>query len=241
MKFSIILNSRKRPQYLFNFIKQVILKTKNKNETEILIRLDEDDEKSLLLAEYKFNFNVDFFCGERPTNLHKSINELAFLAKGENIFVFNDDAQILTDAWDSIALDKIAEYKRKNQIVDNIYYCKTDCNSVDRDKSKGYCSFPIISKESVNTVGFFMYDSFVGLGGDSSIYRLYSSIDRVIDLTDIKIDHIFHRTLDSVFSPDETCAEMRANTDSFFVDPYSIDISKEVEKLNQKINESRKS
>jgi hypothetical protein len=241
MKFSLILNSRKRPQFLFNFIKSIFEKTKSKEDVEILIRIDNDDPESLKLAEYKFNLNVKFFCGNRPTNLHKSINELVFLSRGDNIFVCNDDIQIITQDWDLIAEENINKYKQENNITDNIYYCKTSCNSADRDHSKGYCSFPIISREAVNTIGFFMYDSFVGLGGDSSIYRVYDSIDRVIDLSNLQIDHILHRTVEAVINPDITAAEMRMNSARNSVDPYSLDISKEVQKLKSKINETRKS
>lgn len=154
MKFSLILNSRKRPQLLFNFIKSIFENAKNKDSVEILVRIDNDDIESLRLAEYKFNFNVSFFSGDRPSNLHSSINELVSISTGENIFVCNDDIEIITKNWDSLALAKIENYKKENSITDNIYYCKTLCNSADRDYSKGYCSFPIISREAVNTIGF---------------------------------------------------------------------------------------
>lgn len=241
MKFSLILNSRKRPDYLSNFIRSFTKNTKNLKDVEILVRLDDDDFESLKLAEYRRNFNITFFAGPRPDNLHKSINELALISKGENIFVCNDDIQMLTPDWDEIAINAINKYKEENSILDNIYYGKTSCNSVDRDSSKGYCSFPIISRESVDTLGFFMYDSFVGLGGDSSIYRVYSSVNRVIDLSDIEIDHIMHRTIALVLEPDETAYEMRLNSQINSVDPFTFNIKNEVDKLKNKINEYSKS
>ena len=125
----------------------------------------------------------------------------------------------------------------RENIKDNIYYCKTSCNSIDRDITKGYCSFPIISKEAVETLGFFMYEDFVGLGGDASIYKVYQEINRIIDITDILIDHILHRTVELVINPDTTAFEMRANTYENFIDPFSFDVTKEVKKLKEKINE----
>lgn len=239
MNFSLILNSRKRPHFLSNFIKSVENGVEDKSNVEILIRIDEDDEESLELAKNQFNFNIDFYCGERPKNLHTTINELAFKAKGKNIFVCNDDMRITTKRWDSIIIKKIEEHKKINKIKDNIYYCKTNCNSVDRDHSKGYCSFPIISKEAVETVGFFMHESFVGLGADHGIYRLYKSIERIIDLQEIEIDHIFHRTVEDVIKSDLTAAEMRNNSHSNWVNPESLDLSDQIIKLRNKINENK--
>lgn len=239
MNFSLILNSRKRTRFLFDFINSIKNGVNDKTNVEILIRIDEDDEESLKLAEYKFDFNVSFYCGQRPTNLLKAINEIAFETKGENIFICNDDMRITTKNWDLIAINKINEYKKINNIKDNIYYCKTDCNSADRYHDKGYCSFPIISREAVETVGFFMHESFVGLGADHGIYRVYQSIGRVIDLQDIKVDHIFHRTIKDVMNPDLTAIEMRNNSAAHWVDPESIDISEQVKKLNDKINENK--
>lgn len=239
MNFSLILNSRKRPDRLFDFIDSVVKNTEIKDKVEILIRIDKDDELSIKLSEFKFDFNIKFYCDERPKNLHTTINQLALISKGKNIFVCNDDIKILTKNWDGIALDKIEKYKKEKNIKDNIYYCKTYCNSADRDHTKGYCSFPIISKEAVETIGFFMHESFVGLGADHCIYRVYNSIDRVINLEEIHIDHVLHRTLSDVFNPDSTAVEMRNNSSINWVNPEEFIISKEIDKLKLKINENQ--
>lgn len=236
MNFTLFLNSRKRIRLLDNFLFSVQQTTKDLNNIEILIRYDDDDHETEEYSTADFPFSVKFSKGQRLTNLIASFNEMARAAKGENLFVCNDDIQILTPGWDQIALEKISAYKKNNNIKDNIYYCRTDCNSIDRDQTKGYCSFPIISKECVNVLGFFMYDKFVGLGGDSSIYLLYNAIDRVIDIPEIKIDHILHRNLSLVHSPDETALQMRINTSNNFVDPYTFNIEKEVAILKKHIS-----
>jgi hypothetical protein len=85
-----------------------------------------------------------------------------------------------------------------------------------------------------------MYEAFVGLGGDSSIHRLYEGIDRIIDVTEIKINHELHNSLASISNPDQTAADMRRNTSLNFVDPYTFDVSKEVEFLKRYIEENKK-
>jgi hypothetical protein len=240
MKFSIILNSRARTTYLHEFINNIFATTANKSNIEILIRLDDDDFESVNFSKSIDYPNVRFFYGQKPHSLCGSFNELAFKSNYENIFVCNDDMRVLTPNWDLIAEKTINQYLKNRNISDNIYYCKTECNSMDTDRSKGYCSFPIISKEAVNTIGFFMYECFVAYGGDSSIYRVYDAIDRVIDLTDIYINHLGHRTRYELDNSDIIGVEMRNKSFQYLIDPYSLDISKEVEKLRKKINESRK-
>jgi hypothetical protein len=238
MKFSLFLNSRKRPWYLTNFLNSVDQNTFDKKSIEVIIRYDLDDQETEGLASKDFGIKTKFIKGPRPENLHVSLNEIAKASNGENLFVCNDDISILTKDWDQIALQKIEKYNTDTCNSDGIYYCRTLCNSVDRDVTAGYCSFPIISKKATDLLGFFMYDAFRSLGGDSSIYRVYSGAGRVLDLTDIKIDHISHNTLSAVCSPDEVAAEYRHKHFSNPINPMTFDVSKEVEILKNYINEN---
>jgi hypothetical protein len=73
------------------------------------------------------------------------------------------------------------------------------------------------------------------LGGDSSIYRIYKEVDRVVDLKEIVIDHIFHNTVEKVMCPDETAQQMRENSWANKMDPFSIDIQKDLDKLRKSL------
>lgn len=238
MKFSLFLNSRLRPNLLKNFLTSVNETTFDKKSIEVIIRYDLDDQETESLVFKDFGIKTIFIKGPRPENLHVSLNEIARMSKGENLFVCNDDISILTKNWDQIALQKIEQYNVEKCNSDSIYYCRTLCNSVDRDVTAGYCSFPIISKKATDVLGFFMYEAFKSLGGDSSIYRLYSSIGRVLDLSEIKIDHISHNTLSAVCSPDKVAAEYRNKHFSNPLNPMTFDVSKEVNILKNYIDEN---
>lgn len=240
LDFSLFLNTRGRPKFLLNFLSSVWVNTKFKDKIEVIVNYDDDDEETHLIANYQFNLNVKFIKGPRPQSLHTSINEMSRLSIGENLFVCNDDIQIVTQDWDEIALNKIQKYKNSHNIEDDIYYCRTFCNSADRDVFKSYCSFPIISKKATEILGFFMYEEFKTLGGDSSIYKVYDQIDRVIDLTEVKIDHIFHNTIQAVVNPDKTAAEYRQKYFENYIDPHSFDVSREVQKLKNYIDANKK-
>jgi len=240
MKFSLFLNSRLRTNLLRNFLSSVEEMTFDKNNIEILIKYDNDDELTHAFSKENFNIETKFIRGPRPDNLCASYNQLVKKCVGENLFVCNDDISILTKNWDQIALQKIEKYNTDSCNSDGVYYCRTLCNSVDRDVTAGYCSFPIVSKKATDVLGFFMYDAFRSLGGDSSIYRVYSGVRRVLDLSEIKIDHIFHNTLSAVCSPDEVAAEYRHKYFSNPINPMTFDVSKEVKILKNYIDENSK-
>jgi len=237
MKFSLILNSRGRVPQFVNFINSVFETTRDVNNIEILVRIDKDDSSMLDFYERQLKphpyQNMLFLVGERPKNLHVSLNYLAKHSVGQYIFVLNDDVLLDRKDWDTHAFSKLESSKGK----DGIIYGRTHDNSVDKPPGSEYASFPIISRAGYETLGFVMHNDFVGLGGDNSIFKVYNSVGKVVDLPDVKIDHVFHNSLSKVFQPDATAYHMRTNTGKNYVDPETLDISKDVEKLRKRIQE----
>ena len=80
-----------------------------------------------------------------------------------------------------------------------------------------------------------MSEKFVGLGADVHLWRIFHAIARCIFAPAVTLDHVRHNTLDKVLSPDVVDQQMRENTWANPVDSWSVDISKEVEKINEKI------
>lgn len=230
MKFSVFTPTRGRPQLLVNLIDSFWTKAGDIDNIEFLFWIDDDDIETIGCYQnylIKLPLNIKAFINPRPASLNAAISFLANQATGQYIFNCNDDCEMLTENWDRKALERINQFKLENNIKDDIIYCATNDTSVDRDATKGYSSFPIISKEAVDILGFFMYPAFVGLGGDSSIFRLYNEIGRVVNCKELTLDHVYHNTIQKVCSPDRTAAEMRANTQKNYLDPFSFDISKE--------------
>ena len=155
---------------------------------------------------------------------------LAASSSGQYILVFNDDCVMQTSGWDTHACAFL-----DNSFQDGICYGQTSDTSADKPRDAEYSSFPIISRKAFNALGYLMKEEFVGLGGDSSIYRIYKEVDRVVDLKEIVIDHIFHNTIEKVMSPDETAQQMRENSWRDNVDPFSINIEKDLEKLRKSL------
>ena len=235
MKFSILLNTRNRVSYLENLLYSLITKTKNLQDIEVLVNYDDDDTISHDFAQNKFDLNIRFFKNPRPHSLHSTINLMAKQAKGQYLIGVNDDIEFITEGWDEIILKKIESFKIENNIKDDIIYCKTSCTSVDHDPTLPYGSCPIVSKEAIDTIGLFLYEEFRGLGGDSSIYRVYAAVHRVVDISEVWFDHLMHNTLEKVVAPDKTASEMRQKSFSQNLNPFTFDISKEVNIIKNKI------
>ncbi len=232
MNFSIILNSRKRPMYLDSAINSVLETADNPNLIDFWVRYDNDDE---ITSEYvKTNpfssAKVNFLSGPRPNNLNTELNSLAAASNGQYIIIFNDDCVMQTSGWDTYACGFLDD-----SFQDGICYGQTSDTSADKPQGTEYSSFPIISRKAFEALGYFMKEEFVSLGGDSSIYRIYKEVDRVVDLKEIVIDHIFHNTIEKVMAPDETAQQMRENSWRRSIDPFTIDISKDLEKLKKSL------
>jgi len=218
--------------YLDSAIASVIETADNPDLVDFWVRYDNDDE---LTAQYvktdPYNIRkVKFLSGPRPNNLHKELNLLAASSSGQYILVFNDDCLMQTNGWDTHACAFL-----DNSFQDGICYGQTLDTSADKPQGAEYSSFLIISRKAFNALGYLMKEEFVGLGGDSSIYRIYKEADRVVDLKEIVIDHIFHNTIEKVMSPDETAQQMRENSWRDNVDPFSINIEKDLEKLRKSL------
>jgi len=234
--FSIILNSRGRLKLLKNLLESIKKNTTSLNKIQVLIRIDYDDDNTVDWVNKVCNYAFTrFLIGERVKNLHVSLNELAGMAAGNWIFVMNDDCEILTLGWDDIVRSKIYQYKLENKINDDILLGLTSCNSVDKSPKLPYSSFPVISKEAVNVLNMMMYPQLPGLYGDTTIYLLYQSINRLVDLNEVKIDHINHNSYDRVRNPDNTNVVVRLNTYKDNIDPFTFDVSKESKILREYI------
>jgi hypothetical protein len=89
-------------------------------------------------------------------------------------------------------------------------------------------------------MGQFFAENFVGLGADNCLYRIFESLERVIDLREIVMDHVNHNAIEKIWgAADATAREMREKSWANPVDPRTFDISREVDLLKNYI-EKRK-
>ena len=240
MNFSLFLNTRHRVGLLSDLLQSIEKTADEPGAIEILLGVDKDDYETanfiehlgMVVSDLDLRDNISFYSDNRPTNLHVKMNFLASQANGDNLFVLNDDVQFVTPGWDTLILDTL---KNEGREADNIYYVGVTDTSVDKDNRENYASFPVLTREAYDALGYFMSEKFVGLGADVHLWRIFHAIDRCIFAPAVTLDHVRHNTLDKVMSPDVGAQQMRENTWANPVDSWSVDISKEVEKINEKI------
>lgn len=235
MNFSLIFNTRGRSEILEGCLLSFAERSTRKSGFDFLIKVDDDDLNSIkecnsLKQKYPF---FDYIVSPRPISLNESVSKLAFLSKGDIVYGINDDIYMLTDGWDQILLDKIGKFKKSRELSDNIFYLRTECNSVDRDFSLEYAGCPVISKEAVLFFDLYLPESYVGLNADRDIFKVYEGINRVIDCREVKVNHLYHNTLFKVMSPDLTSYEMRQNTYNNIHKQSEFDIEKYINKFKE--------
>jgi hypothetical protein len=239
MNFTIFLNSRGRVKQLDRFITLFENLTHDHSQVEMMIKGDDDDLETVeflntLTQRKTFTFRP--VISERPDNLSMSLNQMAREATGRYLFLLNDDSEILTPSWDTIALSRIKEFQTNKKLKDDVIFVATSDNSIDKPAGKNYSSFAIISAQGAEVLGFFTYEQFVGLGGDCTIQRIYDRVNRIVDVPEIQFDHIYHNNLMRVLTPDRTAYEMRVNTQKHFVDPFALDVTLDAYRLQEFIN-----
>ncbi len=201
MNYSILIPTRKRPQLLTNLIQSIHDTVEDKNNTEIHIAYDVDDNVTIsiigsLKETYK-SIKMDFHGRKRSYLLNDDYyNWMSTnFSEGKYIIAVNDDTKFINYAWDSIALRKIEDYLKDKP--DGIFYGITEDKEVEgrRNDSNYFSCFPLISKAGVNVLGYFFDPQIYKDGADWDIVMGYKEINRVLDLrNEIIIEHISIRS-----------------------------------------------
>lgn len=127
---SVMIPSRGRPQQLKRAIDSLYQKARNPEKVEVVVRIDDDDQKTLeFLASATFPALV--LCGPRRRgylDLHHFIHEMAAAAQGKWLMAFNDDAVVISQNWDryfhcTIIEDEVENLKdsAKQYFLDDIW------------------------------------------------------------------------------------------------------------------------
>jgi hypothetical protein len=157
-KLSILIPSRKRTNYLIDSINSILENTENKNNIEILLRMDNDDLDSVEIIKnhYKeiLNTTIRIFVGDRYRgyfDLPVYYYELSQIATGEWLFVYNDDLFMITSNYDSIFQNLNTEKK--------ILYTDRPQGNCSGTSFGGNWCFPIIHRDIIEILGHFTVET----------------------------------------------------------------------------------
>ncbi len=143
---SVLLPSRGRPEALAASIQSLREKARRPDQVEILVAADPDDQATATAA-----FELGCPCWVAPvrygySRLNLYFNELARLAGGSWLVLWNDDARMETQGWDEIINVLGGSYLPSGA---KIHVCDlwVDGHSPD------LCTFPVISRAIYQAAG----------------------------------------------------------------------------------------
>jgi len=193
--FSILIPTRERVPQLEIFLGTLTDNTKHHENIEVLIAYDDDDiitESYLQRCKKRFGFNIRLYKTEQSDFINANYyNELAARANGEFRWLCGDDLIIVKKDWDVYLIEKIneflAEYKGRA-----IYVRIKDDTPKPEPGVPDYANFPMISKDAIKAVGYFMPPEVPSWSADYMIYLVYSHIlsNRVLNIDEDIVNHI---------------------------------------------------
>tara|TARA_R110000751_G_scaffold245503_1_gene345486 strand:+ start:8636 stop:9556 length:921 start_codon:yes stop_codon:yes gene_type:complete len=182
---SIIVPTRDNIENLEDgFLKSVIINTNNINNIELVFVVDEDDKKTIdflsnnqALKELTF---LQILKRKRSNNITEDYyNYGAKKSYGFFVMPGADDIQIDTPNYDLILIKtREGMIKTEGRYTKHFFLIKTfGEGNVGGD---GYCCFPILTRDSVNLLGYFLAPPSVpAWGADWFIDKIYTVLNKV--------------------------------------------------------------
>lgn len=194
MNFSIVLASRGRVGLLRNLLQSIQRTTSDISKVEVLIGVDTDDKPTMDSVCHVQNDHP--FCHIYPRVRSRNINNdylnwMYQWTSGTYIIALNDDAQFMTQNWDTIILNKLTAYL--NNKPDRIAYGYLS-DGLNEKYGMGYCCFPLVTRTGCEALGYVLPPIFNGWNADVACWRVYDAVNRVCNISEVKIDHISYHT-----------------------------------------------
>jgi glycosyltransferase involved in cell wall biosynthesis len=164
MPISLLLPSRKRPEILKRMVKSV--RDTSKNEVEIIVRFDDDDEQS---AEAARKDNVGIVMGPRLRAMTIYWNECFVACSGSIVCQANDDIVFTTPGWDVMLEDAFKEVPDKIMLAHG---------SDVFGHGSNFGPHAFVHRKWVTTLGYFIAPYFSSDFGDAWICELANMIGR---------------------------------------------------------------
>jgi hypothetical protein len=197
MLVSILLSTRERFDLMIESITSLYNKAHDPTRIELLLKLDDDNYEEYINRVdeiYKITPNVKIVISNRRNgydSLHLFLNELAGVSEGEFLFVWNDDAKMISENWDVY----VAEHCGKLCVlqIDNNHFSHPELSE------HGAFIFPIIHRkyyEILNHISLNPHSDtwvhFVASFCDIEIneFRIFAYHDRA-DLTGNNDDEVY--------------------------------------------------
>ena len=187
MKFSLLVPSRERTLEFTRFITSVEKMTRNKEDLEILIAVDNDDFYTQeyvqnIINKYLGVLDIQMFIRERTEMLNNDYyNWLASKAKGDYMWVLADDLEIVVPNWDIEVAQEITNFIVK--YPDKIFCISIKDNTPPPShRIPKFPCFPMLSREAIEATGWILFPKTPTWGADYITFCIFDPLDRILKL-----------------------------------------------------------
>ncbi len=190
--------TRGRSHYLPAFFRNIMETIGDPSKVEIIIQYDEDDTATQnVLQEQKQLFpSLPMVVIEREHGANLSDHYYNWLIdnkvyRGKYMWVGGDDLRILTPNWDRLITKAIEGYLADKR--DRICYAFPKDKSLNKPmRAFPWGWFPILTRETIDTLGFFFPRQVGTWGADLVLADLFNDpgIHRSLPITNVVVDHI---------------------------------------------------
>lgn len=202
---SILIPTRGRPAHLRQAIDSVHSLARNKTHLEYVFRCDTDDTETIA--------TVDWLCSILPCkkivkprgngyhDMHHMVNDMATIAEGDWLFLFNDDARFKMQDWDQLLLT-IGTRSPWIGIGDV-------CMIIAPTEGRPFAQeFFFVRKRTVDILGHVSLSPHC----DNYLYSIMKFIGCSVDLSPISIEHLSHLIGDKI--REESVEAYKSTTDT---------------------------
>lgn len=215
-KISIVIPTRERVSLLRSCLLSILEKSfKPERLFEVILIVDYCDDETLNFVRDisdKFKFycsstgmslnSLSVILTERSEYMQRDYNNAgANAAKGDLIFILNDDCIITTTDWDKKLVDYYIENKPDDDIMliscsDNTHDDKTidKSNGVVRTNEQYGSCFPIFTKTFCEVFHGVIPPEIRMWSGDIVINNFFKAMDRKFRFTGLHVDHISYHS-----------------------------------------------
>ncbi len=189
-RYALVCPTRGRPNRIKQFIESALITAAHPKRIEILLYIDDDDpefkhyEASITNLEKKFSCSLISITLGPSVGVPRAANILFQKSTADVFLVSNDDQVFIDYGWDARLDKEIIKFP------DNIFCIWFN----DKWESKNFCTFPIISRKWIETLGYLQFPFFEHFFTDAWIWMLAKAIGRDHYIDDIIIEHRHWKT-----------------------------------------------
>lgn len=194
MNISLILAFRERPEHIDNMINSLRRTTRDLDNIEVILAMDDDDQAGIehvsrLAAQG--GPQIITYITKRSIHFTKDyMNPIARMARGRWIININDDTVFATEGWDQLINEAMSAAART---AGDDFFLGLPNDGMDRrgDDAKypRFSCWPVVSRQSVQALGYLFDERFYIWSVDHYIADVYRRINRTVFLTHVLIDH----------------------------------------------------